>query len=147
MGYSGGIQFLEIPLGQVDWVDHLRFDGGCECDHAIISDIWKFQNCTIGPYKGQYAVLDSNGVKRGWIEYDVEDGTELSRERCVVVGRKHKFEHNERIKDDHNSALGAAEYYMLVVRPTSVDAEYKRVGVGLIQSDCVVGERTNVRVV
>ena len=44
------------------------------------------------------------------------------------------------------SRLDVKEYYILVVRPTSVDGEYKRVGVGLIQSDYVVRQRFNVRV-
>ena len=51
----------------------------------------------------------------------------------MVVGRK---------KDN-----GIEEYYVLVVRATGVDGEYRRVSVGLIQSDWVVGQRINVRVV
>jgi hypothetical protein len=133
MAYSGGIQFMDIPLGEVGWTDHLRFDEECECDHAIISNLWKFQNCTVGLYEAQYAVLDSDGTKRGWIQYDVEGGKDLCKKQCVVVGRK--------------SDIGIEEYYVLVVRPTSVDGEYRRIGVGLIQSDCVVGQRINVRVV
>jgi hypothetical protein len=133
MAYSGGIQFVDIPLGRVDWIDHLRFDEERECDHAIISNLWTFQNCTMGLYGAQYAVLDSDGAKRGWIQYDVEGGKDLRKEQCVVVGRK--------------SNGGIEEYYVLVVRPTRVDGEYRRIGVGLIQSDCVVGQRINVRVV
>ncbi|KAF2690916.1 HET-domain-containing protein [Lentithecium fluviatile CBS 122367] len=133
MAYSGGIQFMDIPLGTVDWIDHLRFDEECECDHAIFSNLWKFQNCTMGLYEAQYAILDSFGEKRGWIQYDVEGGKDHRKEQCVVVGRK--------------SHDGIEEYYVLVVSPTSVDGEYRRVGIGLIQSDCVVGQRINVRVV
>ncbi|KAF2175187.1 hypothetical protein K469DRAFT_724384 [Zopfia rhizophila CBS 207.26] len=109
MAYSGGIQFMDIPLGET------------------------FQNCKMGLYEAQYAVLDSDGAKRGWIQYDVEGGKDLRKEQYVVVGRK--------------SNSGIEEYYVLVVRPTGVDGEYRRVGVGLIQSDCVVGQRINVRVV
>jgi len=76
-------------------------------------------------------VLDPNRVKRGWIQYDVEGGKDLREEQYVVVGRK---------DDTH-------EYYVLVVRSTGVDGEYKRAGVGLIQSGYVVGQRTNIRVV
>jgi hypothetical protein len=68
--------------------------------------------------------LDSGKAERGQIQYDVEASKDLHAERCVVVGRKHNVE----------------EYYILVVRPISVDSEYRRVGVGLIQSDCVVGQ-------
>ncbi|KAH8726729.1 heterokaryon incompatibility protein-domain-containing protein [Phaeosphaeriaceae sp. PMI808] len=133
MAYSGGIQFMDIPLGDVDWFDHLRFDEECECDHAIISNLWTFQNCTMELNKAQYAVLDSDGTHRGWIQYDIEGGKDLRKEHCVVVGRR--------------SNDGIKEYYVLVVRPTSVNGEYRRVGAGLIESDFVVGQRINVRVV
>ncbi|KAH7111797.1 heterokaryon incompatibility protein-domain-containing protein [Dendryphion nanum] len=147
MAYSGGIQFVDIPLGRVDWIDQLRFDEECEYHHALISNLWTFQNCTTGLYKAQHVVLDSDGAKKGWIQYDIEGGKDLRREQCVVVGRKHKFEGDVETEDGDCSALGAEEYYILVIRPTGVDREYKRIGVGLIQSDCVVGQRINVRVV
>jgi len=130
MAYSGGIQFMDIPLGEADWVDHLQFDE--ECDHAITANLGTFQNCTMELDGARYAVL-SSGAERGWIQYDVEGGKDLCKEQCVVVGRR--------------SNSGIAEYYVLVVRSTSVDGEYRRIGVGLIQSDCVVGQRNNVRVV
>ena len=38
--------------------------------------------------------------------------------------------------DEHG--LRDKKYYILVVRPTSVDGEYTRIGVGWIQSDYVV---------
>ena len=87
-----------------------------------------------------YAVLDFGRMKRGWIRYDVEDGEDLCKERCIVAGKKSTYE----IKD--GDILDVKEYYILVVRPTSVNDEYKRVGVGLIQSDYVVRQRFNVRV-
>jgi hypothetical protein len=90
MACSGGIQFMDVPLGEVDWIDHLGFEEGCECDHAIIANLWTFQNCTMGPYEAQYAILDSNGARRGWIKYDVEGGKDLRKRQCVVVGRKSK---------------------------------------------------------
>jgi hypothetical protein len=133
MAYSGGIQFMDIPLGDVNWFDHLRFDEERECGHAIIASLWTFQNCKMGFYEAQYAVLDSNGAKRGWIQYDIEDGKDLRKAQCVIVGRK--------------SDNGIEECYVLVVRSTSVDNEYRRVGVGLIRSDCVVRQRINVQLV
>ena len=82
-----------------------------------------------------YAILDFGRTKRGWIQYDVEEDKDLFKERCVVAGEKSGW-----------NRLDVKEYYILVVRPTSVDGEYKRVGVGLIQSDYVVRQRFNVRV-
>ena len=72
----------------------------------------------MGLYEAQYAVLDSDGAKRGWIQYDVEGSKDLRKEQCVVVGRK--------------SNSGIKEYYVLVVRLTRVDGEYRRIGVRLI---------------
>lgn len=129
MAYGGGIQFMDIPLGKVDWTDHLLFDEERECNHAIIANLWAFQNCMIEVHEAQYAVLDPNGVKRGWIHYDDEGGEDRRKEQCVVVGRV------------------SNEYYVLAVRSTGVDGEYRRTGIGLIQSDYVVGQRADIRVV
>lgn len=120
---------MDINFGRVEWIDHLGFDEDRECDHAIITNLWAFHNCTIGLHEAQYTVLDSNGVKRGWIQYDVEVGKDLRKEQCVVVGRH------------------SVEYYILAVRPTHVDGEYRRVGVGSIENHCVVGQKIDIRVV
>jgi hypothetical protein len=88
--------------------------------------------------KKHYAILDSSGMKRGWIQYDVGEGDDLCNEQCVVAGRKPS-------KDRYG--MDVKEYYILVVRPTGVDGEYGRVGVGLIQSDYVVRQKLDVRVV
>jgi hypothetical protein len=79
----------------------------------------------------RYAVFDLSKTNRGWICYDVEDDKNLLEEHCVVVGSTWDSEH----------------YYMLVARPTGVDGEYKRVGMGKVQKNCLVRERVNVRVV
>ena len=135
MAYNGGIQFMDIPFGTVDWINNLRFDK--EREPALITDIGEFRDCTMKPNGKRYVVLDVDGKKRGWIQYDVEEGEDLCNERCVVAGKKPS-------KDEDR--LDVKEYYILVIRPTSVDSEYKRVGVGLIQSDYVVRQRFNVRV-
>jgi hypothetical protein len=139
MAYSGSIQFLDIPLGEVEWIDDLRFDEEYACDHAITTNLWTLQDCTVEARGGRYTTLDRNGKERGWIQYDEEDSEELSEGMCVVIGRTHSF--------FSSGTWGAKEYYILVVNPTSVKGEYRRIGVGLVQSDWVVGQRTNVRIV
>jgi hypothetical protein len=47
MAYNGGIQFMNIPFGTVDWIDNLRFDKGCEL--ALITDVGEFRDCTMEP--------------------------------------------------------------------------------------------------
>jgi hypothetical protein len=136
MAYNGGIRFMDIPFGTVDWIDNLRFDE--ERELALIANLGKFLDCTIQLDGKHYAILDSGGMKRGWIQYDVEDGKDFCKERCVVVGKQLNMDVDK---------LDVKEYYILVVRPTSVDGEYERVGVGRVRSDYVVRYRLNVQVV
>ena len=140
MAYNGGIQFIDIPFGTVDWIDNLRFDKWRKL--VLITNIGKFRDCTMEPDGKYYAILDFGRTKRGWIQYDVEEGEDLFKERCVVAGKK-----SSKDKIEDGDRLDVKEYYILVVRPTSVDGEYKRVGVGLIQSYYVVRQRFNVRVI
>ena len=131
---------MDIPFGPVDWIDNLRFDK--ERELALITDVGEFRDCTMEPDGKYYAILDFGRTKRGWIQYDVEEGEDLFKERCVVAGKK-----SSKDKIEDGDRLDVKEYYILVVRPTSVDGEYKRVGVGLIQSYYVVRQRFNVRVI
>jgi len=148
MAYSRGIQFMDIPFGEVDWNDKLRFNRGHKlvlfnifkkrARHALVTDIGVFQNCSLEQRDISYAVLNSSKAERGQIWYDIEANGNPHTERCVVVGRNsYEDEHCPRNK----------KYYILVVRPTDVDGEYTRVGVGWIHSDYVVRQKLNVRVV
>jgi hypothetical protein len=132
MAYDGGISFLdeeEIPFDRVQWITDLRFDE--HCDHALIADVGVFQGCTMEWEGSRFAVFDLSETNRGWIRYDVEDGKNLLEEHCVVVG----------------STENSKVYYILLVRPTSVDSEYKRVGMGQVSKNCLVRKRVDVRVV
>ncbi|KAF2785795.1 HET-domain-containing protein [Melanomma pulvis-pyrius CBS 109.77] len=126
------------------WNVNLEFDE--ERKVALITDVGKFLSCIMELGEKHYDLLDFSRVKRGWIKYDVEKGEDLHEERCVVVGRKFKNDEGEDEIEDEDE-LPVQEYYMLVVRPTGLDGEYKRVGIGQIQSDYVVKERLNVRIV
>jgi hypothetical protein len=135
MAYSGGIRFMEILWNEVDWIidDHLRFDKEHEYDHAVIASLGEIKHCTMERDGKKYDVFCRERKKRGWIQYDVEDGKGLYRGHCVVIGKKRK--------DDID------EYYILLVGPTGVDDEYRRIGVGQIQSSCVVRLRDSIRLV
>jgi hypothetical protein len=128
MGYSGSIQFLDFSVGEVDWVDHLCIDTTCK--YALIGDLGDFRNCTMETDGDRLDILSVfDGSNKGWIRYDVENGNDLCNEKCFVIGRADK------------------NYYILVIRPSGADGEYRRVGVGLVRSDCIVKERLNIRVV
>jgi hypothetical protein len=81
----------------------------------------------------QHAILDSQGTERGWLQFDVEDSTDIDLHRCVVIGRTRR---GLEIK-----------YYVLVVRPTGSKREYERVGVGLIWASHISKLEDNVRIV
>ena len=91
MAYDGGIQFIDIPFSDVDWIENLRFNG--KHKHALVTDVGVgvFRNCSLEPTDTSYAILDSRKVERverGWIQYDIKASGDLHDERCVVVGRE-----------------------------------------------------------
>ena len=42
MAYTGGIELLDVRLGEVDLIDHIMFDE--ECEHALITNALGFKN-------------------------------------------------------------------------------------------------------
>lgn len=132
MAYDGGIRFLddeEVPFRNVHWITNLRFDE--HCNYALIADVGRFQDCRMEIDGNRYAVFDLSRTDRGWVRYDVEDGKDLLEEHCVVVG----------------STQDSWHYYILVVRPTRVDGEYERVGIGKVQRNYLGRTRANVRLI
>lgn len=63
MAYSGGIQFMDIPFGEVDWIGNLWFDADGES--ILIADVGKLHNCIMKPTKGYYAIFNFFRRKRG----------------------------------------------------------------------------------
>lgn len=133
MTCSGGIQFIEVEIGSVSWINGLAFDNERD-SAALITDVGKFRNCTLKPDNHRYTISNFFGWKRGWIQYDVESGINGHEELCVVVGRA-----EEKASKGH--------YYILVVVPTEKYNEYKRVGVGMVRTSCVEKLRAHVRIV
>ena len=133
MAYSGSVQFMDIAFGKVEWVFSLRFNKTNEHSEsdkvwksALVTEIGSFQRCNFERRGTGYANLDLDEAERGWIQYDLETHERLDDERCVVVGR-----------DSPESDAGRRNYYILVVRPTGMENEYRRVGAGRMRSDYV----------
>jgi hypothetical protein len=152
MAYNGGIRFMNIRFGAVDWINNLRFD--TESDRALITEVGKFRDCTLEQKGERYVISDFSGTKRGWIQYDVERGEDICKEEFVVIGKKNnkckdedEDEDEDEDADEDEDILGVTKYYILVVRPNSVEGEYRRAGVGRVQSDYAVRQRLEVRVV
>lgn len=139
MAYNGNIRFFKVRFGSVSWIQTLHFDECCKW--ALVTNVGEITGCTKVLGKYNCTLLYGSGRVRGWIRYDTVHCGELDKERCVVVGRKSEIGEND---DDK---LGARDYFILVVKPTTTDAEYERVGFGLVESGCVVKQRSNVRLV
>lgn len=144
MAYDGGIQFMDIPFFGVDWNTALKFNGRYipgllrTAKDALVTDLGVFQNCDLKQRDTSCAILDANKAERGCILYDVEVNEDLHAQGCVVVGRQFSR---------YSFLPIETKYWILVVRSTGVDGDYKRIGVGWVQTDYVVRQRRNVRVV
>lgn len=143
MAYSGSIQFMDIAFDKVEWVRGLRFNKRYKYRRfnkkwrpALVTDIGSFRRCNHERRGTGYAILDFDGVERGWIQYDIETYGRLDAERCVVVGR-----------DIRDSDVGKRKYYILVVNPTSVKNQYTRVGAGWILSDYMARQGVQASIV
>jgi hypothetical protein len=134
MAYRGGIKFVDVSFAASDdirWQIELKFDR--EQNDALIGSLGKFWKCTIIQKETRYVILDSRETERGWLQFDVEDGTDLDMQKCVVVGRTGRGPE--------------IQYFILVVRPTATNGEYERVGVGLIQASHVSKLEGGIRIV
>lgn len=134
MAYRGAIKFVDVSFAASDdicWQIELKFDA--ERSDALTGSLGKFWKCTIIQQETRYAILDSRETERGWLQFDVEDSTDLDMQKCVVVGRTGR---GPEIK-----------YFILVVRPTATNGEYERVGVGLIQASHVSKLKGGIRIV
>lgn len=149
MAYNGGIWFIDIPFSRVNWINDLRFNKkhsyifyiflnkifNKKGKYVLITSIGGFQNYSLEQKGICYTILDLSEKERGWIQYNIIGGEDLYAKRYVVIRRKS-------YKDQQG--LKKKEYYILVIRLTSKDDEYKRAGVGLIQSDYIFWQKLNV---
>jgi hypothetical protein len=140
MAYTGGVRFIRIPAREtMDWAKDLRFDNGHKS--VLIASVRKFQNCTAEQEDNRHIIWDSRRVKRGWIQYDIETTADFHETRCVCVGKfwwRGKFWEKQ---------FGRARCYVLVVRPSSVNGEYKRVGLGVVEAICVGEKELDMNIV
>src|SRR5271168_5021334 len=84
MAHDGAIRYMDIAISRVQWSDTIRFDGD---DGALIAGLREFQNCSIEGDGRKCKIIDSMGDQRGWLQFDLEDKTEIESLNCVIVGR------------------------------------------------------------
>ena len=82
MAYNGGIHFIDIPFGTVDWINNLQFNKGRKL--TLITDIGEFWDCTMEQDGKHYTILDFGRTKRGWIQYDIKEGEDLFKEHNIL---------------------------------------------------------------
>jgi hypothetical protein len=139
MAYSGGVKFIDVEYGEMEWINSIRFDK--KKGEAIIASLWAFRKWTPVHCGSYHDVRDLNGFKKGRIHFDLGERDILGKEYCIVVGME-----VAKVASGDND-LASTEYHILVVRPTDVDGEYRRVGAGTVHRSHVVLQRHNVRVV
>lgn len=141
MAYSGGIKFVEVPFKGVGWIKgFLGFKQ--ERNGAITASLGEIvgcsarrcNNCTARLCEARHELVEA-GKETGWVRYDFEGNEEPNTIQCVVIGRKTATDNDP------------AQDYVLLVRPTGADREYKRVGVGQVQSSCVARQRMRILLV
>lgn len=123
MAYSGGVKFIDLAFGYMEWVDSIRFDEART--DAIIATLWVYRE----------------GATKGRVHFDLGENDILSEQYCVVVGQ------SVPIPGDADEDSTTAEYHVLAVVPTGVDGEYRRVGAGTVDCSHVLRQKTGVRVV
>ena len=136
IAYNRGIQFIDIPFSTVNWINNLRFNKRREL--VLITYIGKFRDYTIEPNRKHYTILDFGRTKRGQIQYNIKEDEDLFKERYIIARKKSSGDRDR---------LDVKEYYILVIRPTSIYSKYKRVRVRLIQSNYIIRQRFKVQVI
>ncbi|KAF2026908.1 HET-domain-containing protein, partial [Setomelanomma holmii] len=120
MAYSGGVKFIDVKFGNMEWINSIRFDEKRE--GAINASLWAFREC-IPVHCGSYHdVQDLSGATKGRIHFDLGGVDILDELHCIVVG-KVAF---------RDSSLASTEYHILVVQSTDAHGDYRRVGIGTV---------------
>lgn len=153
MAYNGGIDFSNVDFGHLELFSNLRFNEKHKTlelfdklhfykkhrnnKHTLITNVWEFRNCYLkrieNAVAAHYEILDSRGIEKGWIMFDIKQEADLLLERGVVVGRTY--------------SEGQWEYHMLLVRQRDgKKGEYERVGTGKVQNDYLVRQPVDIRV-
>ncbi|RDW56940.1 hypothetical protein BP5796_13007 [Coleophoma crateriformis] len=139
MAYQGCIKFVDIPFSlriSIYWHRGLKFDEDQkDCLRGSLGEFW---DCTTMKTETQYTILDSAQIEVGWLQYDVENGTDLNMQKFVVIGYTSK---------DYLIEDGKPNYFILLVQSTGTSGQYRRVGVGLVQATHVSKLEDNVHIV
>jgi hypothetical protein len=126
MAYKGGISYMDIPFDEVEWSNAVKcFPSKLE----LQAPVREFLHYMIEPQNEttKCAIL-AEGDEREWLQFDVEDMTDIQRLKCIVVGRA-------RLEQETDEEADEQYHYVLVVtqRLEGGHRTYERVGVGSIQ--------------
>ena len=137
MGYDGGIDFLDLPLGGVHWsADAIKSPwatGGADTWHTGDGNEFVELKAQARPFatKGMGQAAQAAQTAQGEVELvcDSQDMVDLKCLMCVVMGREKK-----------NGAIDETVHFVLVVTRTKEPLKskegntlYERVGVGRVK--------------
>jgi hypothetical protein len=140
MAYTGGIEFMDHEYGKLEAFQNLKLSVGDQ--KALVTNVWEFRNCYLEEAKlgvTRRQILESPGMKIGWIMYDIEDEKDLCRRQSVVIGWTRQGDELE------SDGLDNREYHILLVRQRG-ETEYERVGIGMVQQGYLLRQQLEVRI-
>lgn len=123
MAYDGRIKFMGLLHPEVHWAKDVKLEWDEKPVLAAI--VRSFRNCT---FKHKDTGINDNPLDlvsdsevRGQIWYDDQGNGNLDDDKGVILGQN--LPSNLNWKD---------MFYVLIVRPTDAESEYKRAGVGWV---------------
>ncbi|VUC25980.1 unnamed protein product [Clonostachys rosea] len=127
MSYKGAVNFVEDKFSDLEVIRSLNFDS-----RILRATVWELVDADvrlqdINGNASHQQLVDSHGLKKGWISFD-EEG-EPSRLQYVVVIARHR-----RLEVDD------CRYYVLFVKLGEATGTYERIGMGKINEDCLLKE-------
>jgi len=145
MAYDGPIDFMDLPLGEVDWLeDEVRgpwAEGGATSAQDTIAAGGKGLTAVARPFTQEPVHDDEDDDSEIILDGDENTGTHEWRDwRCIVVGTR-RVPRGGRM----TPVEGRTHYFLIVAPVGEGSGDYTRIGVGRM-AGFVIGERIPARI-
>jgi hypothetical protein len=137
MTCTGGAEFPVDAYGSLSLDKKLLFY--LERKEALLSDLGTVTNCMLHFHDGDYVLLNADGKKVGWISLDIKSWTRFQTVYCEVVSR-----YRENIEIESHFVR---RYRILAVTSTGRMNEYRRIGLGTADVDCIAKVQDVVQII
>lgn len=134
MASKGDISYMDISLGSVEWSHAVRYHSTSKLHNGL--DYLRRRGIAFSvELKALAREFLLKEDERRLLIFDDDNGLDIQRLRCVVIGRKQL------------RYSGEQEHYVLVIKPVSGEKHtYERVGVGSIRMRHILFEGSGVEV-